>query len=159
MSNTEVWPCQRGLDWTQTLKPRWSKCIQALLFQIKKVTVWTKSTAGHPLTASVWYIGKLSTGQEEYGWGGEMRGVWGAEKKEKHIPAYTWEGWAAECCQHVLFTGSWLLFTCGPSERHAELSLHRLRMLPPTEEQRGRARDQTEGQPWKCGFCFLNACS
>lgn len=83
LSNTQVWPSDWVLDWTQTLKLSGWKSVKAPLFSIhiKKVTVWTNSAACRPLTASVWYIRRLSIGQEAYGRGGEKKGGRGVEKR------------------------------------------------------------------------------
>lgn len=105
--HNRVWPCEWGLDWTQSLKLSLSKSVKALLFTIhvKKVTVWTNRA----LRVARWLhqsgiLEGFPLDRKSGGWGRRGR------KKEKHIPAYTWEGWAMERCQHVLLTGNSLRF-------------------------------------------------
>lgn len=85
---------------TQYLRPRQKEIVKAQPFctHAQKVTVWThamKKKNPRTLCVACWL---------------HQSGAWQGfpldrkrKKKEKHIPHYTWEGWAMESCPHVLF--------------------------------------------------------
>lgn len=91
-----------------------NQAVNALLssIHVKKVTDWTStvSAACRLLTASVWYIGRVSIGQEE----------WGKKRENKFLPTHgKAELWSAAntCCS----VGA--CFTYGPSDQRASFSL------------------------------------